>query len=242
MADIQVLNSNEHRDIRVVVERGAEYGDNSHIVPVVADELRNLALEYPVVLVKDPDSGRYGLCALLGFDQGENLYLDGNDWDAAYIPVHVRRQPFALTYTAEKDGKPDPSSLAISVDMDSQRISQDQGERLFEEDGSQSEFLNSMQELLAGLGPAMAGTNVFIDTLDQHSLIEPAQLDVQFAGGEKRRFDGLYTVHDGRLSELEGDALADLYKRGFLQAAWLMLASVGNMRKLLLRRAKKQEH
>lgn len=239
MADIQALNSGAHRDLRVVIKRGAEYGENTHLVPVVADELRSLVLEYPVILVKDKESGRYSMCAMLGFEKDENLFLDGDVWDAVYVPVHIRRQPFSLSYTAEKDGEPDPASLVIAIDMESNRVQKEEGERLFDEDGNQTQLLENVNDLLAGVGTSQASTDAFINALAEHDLIEPANLDVQFAGGEKKRFEGIYTVLDEKLSKIEGEALADLYKHGYLQAAWLMLTSMANVRKLLLRRAKR---
>lgn len=239
MADIQFLDGGKHRDLRVVTRHGAEYGEDRHIVPVVADELRNLALEYPVVFVKDEESGRYSMCAILGFEPGENLFLDGETWDATYVPIQVRRQPFSLSYTAEKDGEPDPASLVISVDMASKRIQEKDGERLFGEDGGPSDFLKGVNDMLGELGSATAATEAFIDALVSHDLIEASQLDVQFPGGDKKRFEGLYAVHENKLSKIEGDVLADLYKRGYLQGAWLMLASIGNVHKLMLRRNKR---
>lgn len=239
MADIQALNSETHRDLRVVVRRGAEFGEATHLVPVVADELRSLVLEYPVILIKDRESGKYSMCAMLGFEQGENLFLDGDEWDALYVPVHIRRQPFSLSYTAEKDGQPDPASLVIAVDLDSKRVQETEGERLFDEDGNQTDLLKNVNEVLAGVGTAGASNEAFINALVENDLIEPANLDVQFAGGEKKRFEGIYTVQDEGLNKIEGELLADLYKKGYLQAAWLMLASIANVRKLLLRRAKR---
>ena len=178
---------------------------------------------------------------MLGFERGENLYLDGNDWDAAYIPVYVRRQPFSLAYSKVKDGKPDPESLVISVDMDSKRIQKEVGEKLFNDDGTHSPFLNSVNDLLAEFGPAVASTKAFIAALKELDLIEPAQLDVQLGSGGKRSFDGLYTLNEEKLSKLEGDKLADMYKRGYLQGAWMLLVSMGNVRKLIVRRAARDE-
>lgn len=233
MADIQALSSEAHRDLRVVIKRGAEYGENTHLVPVLADELRSLVLEYPVILIKDKESGRFSMCAMLGFEQDENLFLEGEEWDAIYVPVHIRRQPFSLTYTAEKDGKPDPDSLVIAIDMDSKRVNEQEGERLFDEDGNNTDLLKNVNDVLAGVGTAGASTDAFISALVEHDLIQPANLDVQFAGGEKKRFEGIYTVQDEKLNKIEGEVLADLYKKGYLQAAWLMLTSIANVRKLL---------
>lgn len=238
MADIQALNREEHRDLRVIVRRGAEFGENVHLAPVVADELRSLVLEYPVILVKDKVSGRYSMCALLGFEDGENLFLEGQKWDAIYVPVHIRRQPFSLFYTAEKDGGPDPSSLVIAIDMESNRVQKEEGEKLFDEEGNQTQLLQNVHDLLAGVGTSGASTEAFINVLVEHDLIAPASLDVQFAGGEKRRFEGIYTVQDDKLNNIEGETLSELYKHGYLQAAWLMLASIDNVRKLLQRKAK----
>jgi hypothetical protein len=240
MTNVTALNSEQHRDLRVVIKRGAEYGDNVHIVPVVADELRNLALEYPVILIKNKDSGRFEMVAMLGFDQGENLYLAGDQWDAIYVPVNIRRQPFALAYTAEKDGKPDLKSLVISLDMDSPRVGLEEGERLFNEDGTQTQFLEGANSILAGLGSTLASTEAFIEALQKHDLIKAAQIDVRFEDGKRRHFDGLHTVDDEKLNQLEGDVLQDMYKSGYLQGAWLLFASMGNIRKLFKRKTLRQ--
>ena len=101
MTDIRVLSSETHRDLRVVTKRGAEYGEAIHMVPVAADELRHLVLEYPVVLIKDADSGRYAMCAMLGFEEGENLFLEGNRWDAARRPLSMEVQPFLIGRPAD---------------------------------------------------------------------------------------------------------------------------------------------
>ena len=238
MPDIRALNSKVHRNLRVIIKRGAEYGENTHYVPVVADELRNLVLEYPVILLKEPRSGRFNLCAMLGFEQGENLFLDGEKWDANYIPAHIFRQPFSLTYTAKTDeGRPDPESVIVSIDVESNRVQEEEGERLFDDEGNQTDFLREINGMLAGIGNAVSSTDAFVKKLAEKDLIEAANLDVQFAGGESKRFDGIYMVNEEKLSKIEGDELAELYKAGYLQAAWLMLTSFGNVRKLLLRRA-----
>lgn len=240
MVNPTALNSETHRNLRVITKRGAEYGEATHIVPVVADELRHLAIEYPVILIKDSETGRFGLFAMLGFEAGENLFLDGDKWNATYVPIHVRRQPFSLSYTAEKDGKPDPDSLIIVVDTESPRLSESDGEPLFDEDGKSTPFLQSVNDMLAEIGRATGATDAFIAKLAEHELIEAAQLEVQFPDGEQKRFDGLYSVNEEKLAALEGEVMQDLYKRGFLQGAWLMVASTGNVRKLALRKTERE--
>ena len=144
MVNQVALNKNTHRKLRVITDRGAEYGENVHIVPVIADELQSLVLEYPVCLIKNPATDHFEMSALLGFEADENLYLDGNEWQATYIPLHIRRQPFLVGFSEDEQGNRDPNSGLLSVDLDSPRVQESEGEALFNEDGSNSEFLDQV--------------------------------------------------------------------------------------------------
>ncbi len=236
MADNVMLSSDRHRGIRVITSRGADYGENVHFVPVIADELSSLVLEYPTCLIKNDDTGRFGLHAMLGFEPGENLFLNGDVWEGTYIPLHIRRQPFMVALTGEEGEEPTPETTVITIDMDSKRVQESEGEALFNEDGSWTPYLQGVSELLSGLVPGLMRTDAFIAALEEHDLIEPAQLTVTFAGGEQRRFEGIYTVSEKKLGELEGDTLKDLQNKGYLQASYLMLASIGHVQKLIDRK------
>lgn len=227
------LNSETHRNVRVNTSRGAEFGENVHIVPVIADELRSLVLDYPVCMIKDPETGQFSLSVLLGFEPGENLYLDGDDWSASYVPLHVRRQPFMVGFSLDENGQRIPDSAVISIDMDNPRVQDEKGEALFKEDGSSTEYLDGVSNLLFGLMNGIESTKVFVETLVEHDLVEAAQINITFADGEQKTYDGIYTVHDEKLSELEGEVLQSLHERGFLQASYLLLASMGHIQKLI---------
>ena len=237
MANPQILNNEIHKNLRVITARGAEYGENIHFVPVIADELRSAVLDYPVVLMKDNETGRFGLYALLGFEPGENLFLDGDTWDAGYVPLHFRRQPFMVGYAAGE--KRDPDKSMITIDMDSARVQGSEGETLFNADGSWTPFLQEVSRMLGMMIQGIALTDAFVNELAERDFIEPAQLNITYPGGETKNYEGLYTVNDEKLNELSGDALKDLHKRGFLQASYLMLASIGNIQKLIGRKSRR---
>ena len=234
MANPVILSSVTHRNLRVITDRGAEYGENIHLVPVIGEELQRLVVDYPVCLMKDDETGQFGLCALLGFDMGENLYLQGNRWRASYIPIHVRRQPFLIGRPAEQasQGEQSPDAM-IGIDLDSKRVQETEGEALFAADGARTDYLNNVDALLTRLINGIRTTQAFIDTLSEHDLIEPTQLNVTFGNGDKKTFTGIYTVHDGKLGELAGNALEELHRKGYLQASYLILASMGQVRKLI---------
>ncbi|GAB2505036.1 SapC family protein [Microbulbifer agarilyticus] len=240
MSNTVALNNESHRNLKVMTKRGAAFGEATHLVPVVANELRNLVLEYPVCITKDPKNGQFSLCALLGFEPGENLFLQGDNWEAQYVPMHIRRQPFMVGYRNPEAEPGEDKGAVITLDMDSPRVNSDgssaDGERLFDDEGSNTPFMNEVSDLLGQLMGGMESTTAFLKFLADNDLIEPAHINVQFASGEQKRYEGLYTVNDEKLQQLEADKLVYMHQHGYLQAAYWLSASMGQVRKLIQRK------
>ncbi|GFE79219.1 SapC family protein [Steroidobacter agaridevorans] len=225
------LDNTLHRDLRVAA-CGAVAGATTHYAPVIADELVHLVLEYPVCLMKDADTGRFGLYALLGFEEGENLYLHRGAWQARYLPLHFRRQPFVTIRTpgAEGDLGCPPR---IAIDLNNSRVQMSEGERLYTEDGRETEYLLSARSLLERLTAGARSTQSFIGVLAGYDLIEPLRLDVALTTGTRRSYAGAYGINSDRLQTLPPDTLQRLHTLGYLQASYLLLASLGHIRKLI---------
>ncbi|QKX17555.1 SapC family protein [Microbulbifer sp. YPW1] len=241
MSNTVALNNESHRNLKVITRRGAEYGEGTHLVPVVANELRNLMLEYPVCITKDPNTGQFSLCALLGFEPGENLYLQGDSWDAQYIPMHIRRQPFMVGYRNPEAAVGEERGAVITLDLDSKRVTEEgaDGERLFDDQGNNTPFMQQVSDLLGQLMVGMESTTAFLSALADNDLIEPAHINVQFASGEHKRYEGLYTVNEDKLQKLDADKLVYMHQHGYLQAAYWLGASMGQIRKLIQKKNQK---
>ena len=53
------------------------------------------------------------------------------------------------------------------------------------------------------------------------------------ADDQPKKLNGLYMSNEAQLKALAPEALLDLNNKGYLQACYLILASMGNMQKLL---------
>jgi len=95
MTNRVLLNNVEHRDLRVVTRHSVDFGDNINQVLVFPTEFEDLQREYPILFRRDAD-GNYQAVALLGLDRDENLFLDGDGWQARYVPAVQRCGPFSL--------------------------------------------------------------------------------------------------------------------------------------------------
>lgn len=233
MANFKILDSNTHKNTRVKLGRGAEFGENIHTVPVIAEELHQLVLEYPICFIKDNNTGQFGLNALLGFEVGENLFLEGNNWNAQYVPLHIRRQPFMAGINGEDGDRPTEENTVITINMDNTRVQESEGELLFDADGKLTPYMETVNNLLATLVNGIIRTEAFVKALSDNDLIEPIQLKVSFASGEEKRFDGVYTIHEENFKNLSAEVLSAFHRSGYLQAIYMLKVSMGNIQKLV---------
>ncbi|AEE22851.1 SapC family protein [Paraglaciecola chathamensis] len=232
MAKPVLIDFEQHSKTLIKTGRGAEFGENVHFIPVIADEVRALALAYPLCFLKDNNTGQFGLNVLTGFEAGENLYLQGDQWRTHYVPIHLRRQPFLVGVT-EEGAKPTSDNTVLTLDMDSARVNTEQGEGLFNEQGKPSDYLTQMIDLLGQLMSGNNRTEVFIETLLEHDLIEELQLSITLKDGQQKRFDGLYNINEANLGALSSDNLEAFHKKGYLQACYLIAASTGHIQTLV---------
>ena len=224
MSNIVLLDSQSHRKLRVHARPAAHYGDDQRFVGVVVNEFHALAMHYPILFSKDADTGRFYCGAMMGFDAGENLFLEDHRTLGLYRPLNLQRGPFLA------------SGSDLAIDLDHPRVAQSGDQPLFTESGEPTAYLQSIMGLMRELRPGLERTRVFIDTLLRLALIEPVTISARFDDGTDHEFKGLYTVNRDQLNELADAAVLDLFRRGYLQLIYLMLASLKHVSALARRK------
>ena len=227
MANTVLLNNVDHKDLRVITQRGAGYGDNVMFAVTFPAEFRNLQAHYPIVFRKSPEGSSFEPIALFGLQEGRNLFLHGEDWDATYLPLAVERLPFYIGVADEE--------LVVHVDLDSPRISTTGGDPVFLTHGGSSAFLERMNSILLAIHQGLQSTPAFIAALLAHDLLESFVFDIELANGAQHRLTGFYTINEERLHALSGSALEQLCKAGHLQAVYMAIASLSQFRALIER-------
>jgi hypothetical protein len=227
MAKNAVLNNVEHKDLRVITRRAAQYGDDVMFALTFPAEFRSVQAHYPIVFSKTPE-GKFQPLALFGFKQGQNLFLDIRGWDATYVPLMIERQPFLIGSGA--DGE-----LLVHIDLDHPRVSRTEGEAVFLEHGGTTQYLERTNSMLLTIHQGLAATQPFVAALLEHNLLESFVFDIQLADGSQNRLTGFYTIHEERLRALSGAALERLNTTGYLQAIFMIIASMSNFRALIER-------
>lgn len=223
-----LLNNLEHRDLRVITRRGAAYGDQVMSAVTFPSEFRDVQACYPIVFRKTVDGLGFEPIALFGFEEGENLFLQGERWDAPYVPMMIERQPFLIGVNGEE--------LMVNIDLDHPRVSRSEGQEVFKPHGGTTEFLEQANSLLFGIHQGLQSSPGFLAALLEHELLESFVLDVELNDGSQNRLVGFYTINEDRLQALSGEAVAKLHAANYLQAIYLVIASLSNFRMLIDRK------
>lgn len=233
MSNAVLLDNITHKDLRVALRNGAEYGGAVNRVPVFATEFVDVQREYPILIHKNRESGEYQSLALLGFEEGENLFLQGDDWSSSYIPGILARGPFMIGFQKREEGGELQEEAVIHVDMDDPRVGREDGEPVFLSHGGNSPYLERVAQTLDNIQRGVAVSKDMFAAFDALGLIEPVGIQVEVHQGQKYDLKGLYGINEEKLSALKGEDLERLNQLGYLRCAFLMLASLSNMKKLI---------
>lgn len=225
------VTSETHRDLRLNLERSADLGDGVMSCITFPSEFRSLQNHYPILFQKTADRQTYQPVVLLGFEKGENLFLKDKSWDARYIPLAIDIQPFLIGLSKSPDG-----DHQVHIDMDSPRISNQDGIRLFDNLGQPTDFLDSVAEKLGDIHEGYQRNADYIAELEKHDLLEPFVLEVELNNGSKHRLVGFYTINEERLFALDGKSLGELNEKRFLLPTYMAVASLSNFVDLIDRR------
>ena len=227
-----LLNNVDHQNLKVITAHGARYGDDVHFAITFPLEFRQLQACYPIFFRKDANTGEFAPVALFGFQEKENLFLDENGWNAPYIPLMIRRQPFVIGKQVA-DGGDEEQNAVVSLDMNSPRVSETEGESLFLEHGGISAFLSSVTEMLETLRLADDMSKRFVSALLDLDLIESVTMQVELNDGSQHELLGYYTINEEKLHAVKGDPLEMLHREHFLESIYMILASMTSFRTLV---------
>ena len=236
MSQYEILNKEKHRQLRIRTGHGTALGDAVMYMMTYPMEFRDIQNCYPILFTKDPNTGGFFAAAVLGFEADQNLFLGDNGWDASYVPAMARRQPFLIATGGEGDDR----TPVVSLDVNHPRVSQDEGEALFDSHGEPTEFLDQKIALLDKLHRGLQHGKGFIDALLEHELLEQITLDIAFNDGNKQTLQGFYSIAEERLYQLQGGALESLNQAGYLQPVFMAVASLSRMRDVIARRNRVQ--
>ena len=230
MTQSVLLNNIDHHDLRVIARHAADYGDSVNQTLIFPTEYEDAQREYPILFRQD-DAGAFQSVVLLGLDRDENLFLTAEGWQARYIPALHRRGPFMIGLQGrEGEG---PGEPMIHVDLDDPRVGREAGEPLFLPHGGNAPYLEHVAGVLRTLYSGLEVTQPMFAAFDALGLIQPVEIEIAINDEEQYSLPGFFTIAQDRLADLDGAALEQLSRAGYLRLAYLVGASLANVNRLI---------
>jgi hypothetical protein len=217
------LDKNKHKDLHVKINGDYAHTKDTHLAAASIREYAQIASCMPIIFIKDPKSDTTHSVAMLGIEQGVNLFMQGGKWSGHVVPLNIQRYPF--------DVRPDGEKLGVFIDENSDLVGQE-GEPLFKDDAP-SPFLDNRQKLLSELANSEMATRDFVKKLEELDLFDAIVIRAQYVNGQQRNINGMQTISEKRLQALDAATITDLHKIGYLGAIYAVMLSLGQLNRLV---------
>ena len=214
------VSAARHRGISVRSGNNFDFAREVNSVPLMAAEFAQSALEYAIVFVGEGDDVTPAV--LLGVRDNENLFVnEDGTWGGKYVPAFLRRYPFVFATDEGAD------TFTLCIDEDFAGVNDEgRGERLFDEDGEQTQYLRSVLEFLQAYQVQYVRTRALTKKLVELDLLETMQARFALRDGRNLTMSGLRVVSRDRLRALSGEALSGLAQNDDLELIYLHLHSL----------------
>ena len=229
------LNRNAHKDLRMKGVPNVKFAMNAHSVPLTGVEF-GIAARDLLIVFAGSSMDEAGPVALLGLRQNENLYVNAEgQWaENTYMPAFVRRYPFVL---AEKPADQEGDDFTVFLDEKYEGFNTSEGERLFKEDGTDTEMLTKAVGFLGDFQQNVARTRWFMEQLRKHDLLEPRNVQLQKQGrdgaqGKSINLNGMFVVNEEKLRALDEKTTHEFLREGVLGWIYGHLLSLTNIDRL----------
>lgn len=219
---ITPLVAERHAGITIGPRPDPAYSARHHHAVLGLSEIMLAAVDYPVLLMKDGDTGAFSIIALFGFGPGQNRYVIDGRWVATWVPGAMLRYPFYHDETAPH---------GVAIDEDCSLLNAAGGAALFV-DGAPSSLLSGIAETIAALVDDIAAAQSLARTLAANGLVRPLTMVLTESDGRENQLDGLYAISPQALDGLDDNTVVSLHRQGALRAAAVMAASLGQLERV----------
>ncbi|MGX9351651.1 SapC family protein [Shimia sp. W99] len=214
------VSSERHKSISVKTGANYKFAEKVNSVPLTAIEFGQASVEYPIVFSGNDEAVMP--CAILGATATKNLFVqDDGTWGGKYVPAFVRRYPFV--FAQDKSA----NNLILHIDESYDGCNKEgRGERLFDSDGSQTQYLKNVLAFLQDYQQRFNRTQIFCKRLVDLGLLRPMEAQFNLPTGQRQSLSGFQTVDREKLKALSDEDLGNMMRTDELECIYLHLSSL----------------
>ena len=209
-----------------------EFCNQLNAIPISYTEFTVACRDYPLVFTSGDEGRTYAPVAVLGINNGENLFLADGAWDKdVYVPAYVRRYPFCMARV--NLDKVEQADRLICVEKD---FLDDKGELMFDAEGKPVPKWLPIEKLLQEYEADLERSREMSGILSDYGLLEPFAMQAQPTAGAAMNLTGMYRVDEKKMEFLNASQHKNLIKKGVMGRIYAHLISLDNFARLLDRK------
>lgn len=226
----------KHRQLALAVpSRDGNIAGKLNSIFVAANEFPDACRTFPLVFIPagtgEDGKMEFAPIAVLGLAPEENLFVTNGDWRADYDPMVLRCYPFGIA-------RIEADRYAVCVDMAWGGVRPDgDGERLFNDDGTPTEFTKNIQAQLERFEVDVERTRRGLRKIADLDLMREMRFDGTMPNGESVAINGFYAIDEEKTHALPEDVAMELHRDGLFAVIYAHWFSLGHMSRLLKLRA-----
>jgi len=198
-----VISKSSHAQTHYYPREGYHHTREQLVAPILLAELPKLTQHFMLGFM--PQGEHFIAVALLGVEQGQNLYVhpDGR-WLGSYVPASLRGYPFNLL--PDEHGQ-----QVLCIDAEQLVDATDVGQALFDEHGQPSDALVKQLDFQQHCEANRQRTQQAVDALQQADVLQPWPLEISRGeGATPKRVEGLYRIDEKALNTLDAETYVTL--------------------------------
>lgn len=228
MSQPVLLNFEKHGKLRLSNSKDFTRHKTENFVPVVFQEFYRLATEFPLVFVRNSQTGDFVPGAMMGLNKGTNLYCQTREWQPAFIPTS-----FTLTPLSVSRLDPHSDEADIAIDEQSPLLSETVGEPLFQTDGLATDFLKKRIDHVVRVAQQSLQAVALCRYLAEKRLLTSLPLKLQYTENSPRyEVEGVFMIDEEALEKLSNEEFQELRERGLLPLIYSHLTSLQQIGRL----------
>ncbi len=214
------LSATTHADLKMDPLCAIKVAKTQHMINLKVSEVAMAVSSFPVFLTRATETSDWNVSAINSYEMSDNLFVENDLWTGTHLPIGMKTYPFFLMRSPK-----DEKTFTIGINEKSTAFSKKEGEALFE-DGKASARLSQATSQLELEIKHEVHTAQFTKKIDELGLIRPVNLEVHYHSGMVNTLQGLNTIDEAKLYELELETVGELRKEGYLMPLYSMIASI----------------
>jgi len=224
---IEALSNKLHSALKLQQDPCLIQSKNRHFAPLVVGEFVAASQDFPIVFIKEQETGQFKSIALLGIEPGSNVFYSDEGWQGNYRPQAYSLSPFMVS---QQDNNTD---AILCIDNKSPLISTEHGRAFFDEKNQACDWVSKRGEQVVSYVEQTQVTQQFIKVLLDFELLAPQTLTLKPTGKSETSLNGLYAIDEKKLNALDSNKFDSLRQSGALVAIYASLISMQRIEALV---------